>query len=274
MGIPHDSLVEVLSAQGWPKKEIYNALADHYRWLTGVDIPRRSGAGASTREADRAIELLESKNGTFFDTGSTALNANGRELLTMLAQQLSGVPNKISIEGHTDSQPYANDSGYGNWELSTDRANAARRLMQDTGIRHNQVSQVRGYADQRLRLPNNPLDPSNRRISLIVQYLDAPPPAHPVSQRSTSQRSSRLDQHPLCPRPPRKPTAKRREPPWAGSGAGMPYARFASARATDNQLDRQHHLVAIFGKLIPLEPVKEQTGGHAANFIHRLSHNR
>lgn len=123
------------------------------------------------------IELLESKNGTFFDTGSTALNANGRELLTMLAQQLSGVPNKISIEGHTDSQPYADDSGYGNWELSTDRANAARRLMQDTGIRHNQVSQVRGYADQRLRLPKSPLDPSNRRISLIVQYLDAPPPA-------------------------------------------------------------------------------------------------
>ncbi len=73
VGIPHDSLVEVLSAQGWPEKEIYNALADHYRWLTGVDIPRRSGAGASAREADRAIELLESKNGTLFDTRGTVL---------------------------------------------------------------------------------------------------------------------------------------------------------------------------------------------------------
>ena len=123
------------------------------------------------------IELLESKNGTFFDTGSTALNENGRELLTMLAGQLKDVPNNVSIEGHTDSQPYANDAGYGNWELSTDRANAARRLMQDKGLRRNQVSQVRGYADQRLRLPKYPFDPSNRRISLIVQYLDAPPPA-------------------------------------------------------------------------------------------------
>jgi chemotaxis protein MotB len=123
------------------------------------------------------IELLESKNGTFFDTGSTALNENGREMLTMLAGQLKDVPNNVSIEGHTDSQPYANDADYGNWELSTDRANAARRLMQDKGLRRNQVSQVRGYADQRLRLPRYPLDPSNRRISLIVQYLDAPPPA-------------------------------------------------------------------------------------------------
>jgi chemotaxis protein MotB len=118
------------------------------------------------------IELLESKNGTFFDTGSTTLNENGRELLAMLADQLKDVPNHVSIEGHTDSQPYANDADYGNWELSADRANAARRVMQSKGLRRDQVSQVRGYADQRLRLPKNPLDPSNRRISLIVQYLD------------------------------------------------------------------------------------------------------
>jgi chemotaxis protein MotB len=97
------------------------------------------------------------------------LNANGRELLTVLAQQLSSVPNSISIEGHTDSLPSADDADYGNWELSAGRANAASRLMQDKGLHRNQVSQVRGYADQRLRLPNNPLDPSNRRISLIVQ---------------------------------------------------------------------------------------------------------
>ncbi|MBV8436613.1 MAG: OmpA family protein [Silvibacterium sp.] len=121
------------------------------------------------------IELLETKNGTFFDTGSATLNDTGREFLTMLAGQLKDVPNHISIEGHTDSQPYANDAGYSNWELSADRANAARRLMQEKGLRGNQVSQVRGYADQRLRLPQNPLDPSNRRISLIVQYLEVSP---------------------------------------------------------------------------------------------------
>ena len=123
------------------------------------------------------IELLETKDGSFFQTGSAVLNANGRELLTVLAQQLGTVPNRLSIEGHTDSRPYTGAANYGNWELSADRANAARRLMQEKGLRPNQVSQVRGYADQRLRVPSNPLDPSNRRISLIVQYLDAPPAA-------------------------------------------------------------------------------------------------
>lgn len=123
------------------------------------------------------IELLETKDGTFFNTGSATLNKNGRELLEMLAGQLGEVPNRVSIEGHTDAQPYASKEGYGNWELSADRANAARRVMEATGLRPNQVSQVRGYADQKLRVPGNPLDPSNRRISLIVQYLtaDAPP---------------------------------------------------------------------------------------------------
>jgi len=121
------------------------------------------------------IELLESKNGTFFESGSSTLNANGNELLGMLAKQLGSVPNQLSIEGHTDSQPFSSNSGYTNWELSTDRANAARRVMQSDGLRPNQISQVRGYADQRLRVPANPLDPSNRRISLIVQYLPASP---------------------------------------------------------------------------------------------------
>jgi len=78
----------------------------------------------------------------------------------------------VALEGHTDSKPYAEGTNYGNWELSSDRANAARRLMQGNGIRKDQVTQVRGFADQRLRKPADPLDPSNRRISLIVQYLN------------------------------------------------------------------------------------------------------
>ena len=118
------------------------------------------------------IELLESKDGTFFDTGGTTLKANGKDILNLLADKLSTVPNHISIEGHTDAQPFSNGAIYSNWELSEERANVARRLMQHPGgLRANQVSQVRGFADQRLRTPKNPLDPSNRRISLIVQYL-------------------------------------------------------------------------------------------------------
>src|SRR5215469_12403612 len=117
------------------------------------------------------IEMSESENGTFFDNGSAKLNADGRELLITLAQELGKLPNKLSIEGHTDSASYAPSAAYGNWELSTDRANAARRVMQANGIGENQVKQVRGFADQRLRKPDAPLDPANRRISLIVQYI-------------------------------------------------------------------------------------------------------
>ena len=130
------------------------------------------------------IELLETKDGTFFNSGSATLNQNGRELLEMLSGQLGGLPNRVSIEGHTDAAPYATQGGYGNWELSTDRANAARRVMQDAGLRPNQVTEVRGYADQKLRVPSNPLDPSNRRVSLIVHYLTADLPAVPANGTS------------------------------------------------------------------------------------------
>jgi chemotaxis protein MotB len=78
------------------------------------------------------------------------------------------------MEGHTDAKPFADSRGYSNWELSADRANSARRLMQSSGIRGDQITQIRGYADQRLRNPKDPTDASNRRISVIVQYLNPP----------------------------------------------------------------------------------------------------
>jgi chemotaxis protein MotB len=117
------------------------------------------------------IELSESAAGTFFGRGSAKLNSDGNDLLISLAQELGKLPNKLSIEGHTDSKPYALSGNYTNWELSTDRANAARRLMQAQGVGPEQITQVRGFADQRLRKPDNALDPSNRRISIIVQYV-------------------------------------------------------------------------------------------------------
>jgi chemotaxis protein MotB len=117
------------------------------------------------------IELTESATGTFFDSGSTKISGDGADLLIALAAELGKLPNTLAMEGHTDSKQYPGASNYGNWELSSDRANAARRLMTQHGIRQDQVTQVRGFADQRLRKKDAPLDPSNRRISLIVQYL-------------------------------------------------------------------------------------------------------
>jgi chemotaxis protein MotB len=117
------------------------------------------------------IDLIEGANGTFFNSGSPKLSADGQDILESLAQELGKLPNNLSVEGHTDAKPYAKGSNYGNWELSADRANSARRLIQGSGVREDQITQVRGFGDQKLLKPDAPLDPANRRISLIVQYL-------------------------------------------------------------------------------------------------------
>ena len=121
------------------------------------------------------IELLEDRNGTFYQSGSARLSDSGQELLGLLAGELKTLPNSLLIEGHTDAAQYSDDTNYGNWELSADRANSARRLLQQDGVRGNQVTQVRGYADQILRVKTNPYDPSNRRISILVRNQEGMP---------------------------------------------------------------------------------------------------
>ena len=128
------------------------------------------------------IELMESAAGTFFETGDAAPTPALKNLLQVLSPELGKLPNKISIEGHTDATPYSGDKAYDNWDLSCGRANAARRIMQGEGLGGQQISQVRGFADQHLRLPQHPDDPSNRRISLIVQYLVTGSSAVPLPQ--------------------------------------------------------------------------------------------
>ena len=121
------------------------------------------------------IELTESAAGTFFNQGSAKFNVDGQDLLFALAAELGKLPNKIYVEGHTDAKPYSEGSSYTNWELSADRANDARRLLQSHGVRADQVEEVRGFASMLPRNPSDPLDPANRRISLIVKYLEQQP---------------------------------------------------------------------------------------------------
>jgi chemotaxis protein MotB len=120
------------------------------------------------------IELMESEAGTFFGSGAAVPTEGAKDVLVALAAELGKLPNRISIEGHTDAKPFAAEGSYGNWELSADRANAVRRLMEQSGLQSGQVTQVRGYADRQLRKPAAPEDPSNRRVSLIVQYQVKP----------------------------------------------------------------------------------------------------
>ncbi len=126
------------------------------------------------------VELLESAKGTFFESASAHPSAVGREILARLSAEMGKLPNNIVIEGHTDSKPFSNGGAYTNWELSTDRANSARHIMEESGLRPDQVKQLRGFADQRLRYLKDPTNAGNRRISVIVQYLE-PPKAKPAA---------------------------------------------------------------------------------------------
>lgn len=114
------------------------------------------------------IELLEATGGTFFQSGSAKPTDALSDFLKIIAPQLGKMQNHISIEGHTDSVPYSGEGLYTNWELSADRANAARRLLQVSGVGVGQVAQVRGFADQLPRNLKSPEDASNRRVTLIV----------------------------------------------------------------------------------------------------------
>jgi chemotaxis protein MotB len=154
--------------------KLKDELAMKIRKLVNFDKFNKQIEMTVTNEGLR-IELLEEPAGTFFDLGNATPTENGKELLAALAQEIGKLPNRVSIEGHTDSKPYQGDGTYSNWELSADRANAARRLMTANGLRSDQVEQVRGFADQHLRRKDSPTDSANRRISVIVQYLDGEP---------------------------------------------------------------------------------------------------
>jgi len=120
------------------------------------------------------IDLVETEQGLFFVTGSPIPTSAGERLLAVLAKELGKMPNNVVIEGHTDARPFRNvgpSSGYGNWELSADRANAARRLLHTYGVRPEQAVEVRGFAHQKLLNPADPNDPRNRRISLVVKFV-------------------------------------------------------------------------------------------------------
>jgi chemotaxis protein MotB len=114
------------------------------------------------------IELLETDAENFFDTGSDQLKSRSERLLSAIAAELGTLDNEVQIEGHTDSHQYSKGDRYTNWELSADRANAARRLMQAHGLKTNQIHGVKGYADTVPRIPSDRADPRNRRVSIVV----------------------------------------------------------------------------------------------------------
>ena len=113
------------------------------------------------------IQIIDKENHSMFDIGSATLKDYSLAILLELAKAIAKVPNRISISGHTDSGKYLREN-YSNWELSTDRANAARRALIAGGLPAKKIGRVVGLADTAMLNDAQPDDPSNRRISIIV----------------------------------------------------------------------------------------------------------
>ena len=122
------------------------------------------------------IQIVDDQNRPMFDSGSPVVKPYMRELLREIGAVLAELPNRLTLEGHTDAQAFSGDRdglGYGNWELSSDRANASRRELIAGGLPAEAILRVQGLASSVPFLPEEPLSPSNRRISIIVMNRDA-----------------------------------------------------------------------------------------------------
>jgi chemotaxis protein MotB len=137
------------------------------------------------------IQIVDAEGRPMFASGSAAVQPGMRELLRTVGSVLSEVPNRLTLEGHTDALPFGStERGYSNWELSADRANASRRELLIGGLQEDHVLRVQGLAASNPFDRKDPSAPANRRISIIVMtraaedrlFRTAPEPdAEPVS---------------------------------------------------------------------------------------------
>jgi chemotaxis protein MotB len=128
------------------------------------------------------VDIMDKEGNPMFPSGSTALTESGQKILKVLSENIKNTSNRIEIEGHTDAVSYANKQ-FGNWELSTSRASAARVEVEKNGIPASRLLRVSGYAATDPIIKENPFDPRNRRISLRL-YPEKPgkPPAQTPPQ--------------------------------------------------------------------------------------------
>lgn len=117
------------------------------------------------------IQLIDKADRVSFQSGSAELTADAAAILTEIALGICKLPNKIKIGGHTDSRVFPSNNGYTNWELSADRANAARRILEQGCVKSDQIMRIVGFADTEHLVPEDPYSPANRRISIVVMRL-------------------------------------------------------------------------------------------------------
>jgi chemotaxis protein MotB len=169
-GTPAVQAPEVVQAE--QEKERLSEAADHIKAKLeeGTEFAAlRDQIEMSISPEGLKIELIDKTGSSFFDSGSALLRGESVRILSLIASEIGKLDNDLVVEGHTDSHPFGADEQYGNWELSVDRANAARRVMTREGLRPTQLKGVRGLADTQLHNADDPGDPRNRRVSILVR---------------------------------------------------------------------------------------------------------
>ncbi len=137
------------------------------------------------------IELVESGRGdVYFPLGSARMNSATVLTLQLVGHELQPLTQSLVLEGHTDAARFGKDAAYTNWELSADRANAARRVLETAGIVGRRISEVRGYADTKPRVVSDPHAAANRRISILIPFTSVPESAASATELATSKRDS------------------------------------------------------------------------------------
>lgn len=132
------------------------------------------------------IQIMDSDKKTMYEPGTATLTEYGRTILTAMNKVIAAMPNHISVSGHTDSSAYSKGANYTNWELSADRANAARRFLVSDGMVSERIGKVVGLADRELLLPQEPRSEKNRRVTLILlrgNYMTSSPIAQPAPRQ-------------------------------------------------------------------------------------------
>lgn len=160
---------------GVDQREALDQLASEIRQTIEADKQTIAGfMGNITVKTDQRglhLEIMDTPTASMFHSGSAEISPAAQQELLKIAERVVALPNPVDIEGHTDATPFKR-SGYDNWDLSTDRANAARRIFVKAGMKESQIARVVGYAAQRPKNRSNVLDPANRRISISLRYTE------------------------------------------------------------------------------------------------------
>jgi chemotaxis protein MotB len=162
------------------------------------------------------IEIMDTDKISMFELGSSRINSVSEAAFQKIGAFIAKLPNNVDIVGHTDAKPFASQrrGGYSNWELSADRANAARRLLEKGGVDPKRFTSVVGRADQELRVPTEPFASSNRRITVKMRFNPALVPAAPptaLEDFSRIENQFRDGQRSIAPAAASPPQAKAAE---------------------------------------------------------------